>query len=289
VGQLDPRVLKEFEITVADIRGRLSSRLTGLKSTYWKCIFDNIESITDRLTSKSRDELMRTAGANTHIDFTKANVYAVVVWVIKQANSHIDSQLLEYYDRLMKRANVVNYVSNKKVFKEDRWGEMKEEMSHVRLAHRIVLEYCGFDNSYGEAKYLTDRFCNLILDLRSIGKTLGFSVHIPRVERYDHEFRPGKSRPIYASHDGENVVLARVTLFKNGNCHIKFNEAFLLALNVRYGKLRGWIKTPREAAKEMVNEGSPKEKLKVMKEASKAFSADPHISLDPATLLESNS
>ena len=42
-----------------------------------------------------------------------------------------------------------------------------------------------------------------------------------------------------------------VRAFLNGNLHIKFNQQFMLALNVEVGRLLGWVHDAKEAADEM--------------------------------------
>ena len=35
------------------------------------------------------------------------------------------------------------------------------------------------------------------------------------------------------------------------NLHIKFNQQLIKMLNVEFGRLKGWIKTPKEASEEL--------------------------------------
>ena len=50
---------------------------------------------------------------------------------------------------------------------------------------------------------------------------------------------------------GDLVNLFVVRAFKNGNLHIKFNPMFICRLNVEFGRLKGWLKSPKEAEQEM--------------------------------------
>jgi len=45
-------------------------------------------------------------------------------------------------------------------------------------------------------------------------------------------------------------VFTTVKGFKNGNVHFQFNKEFIKKLNLEVGRLRGWIKSPQEAAEE---------------------------------------
>lgn len=42
----------------------------------------------------------------------------------------------------------------------------------------------------------------------------------------------------------------------NGNIHVRFNQKFALALNVEYGRLKGWIHSGKQAAEEMNDKGA---------------------------------
>jgi hypothetical protein len=52
----------------------------------------------------------------------------------------------------------------------------------------------------------------------------------------------------WLSPDGE--LLFQVKGFNNGNLHMRFAPAAIMALNVEAGRLLGWLKSPAEAATE---------------------------------------
>jgi site-specific DNA-adenine methylase len=288
VGRLHPRVLKEFEISVKDVREMLKRRIKELKNAYWKSIFDNMTPITSRLTSKTRDELLRKASSNTQIDFSKENVYAVVIWAIKNANDFIDQQLIEVYERMMYVSNCENYVSNSKVFKDDHWNRhnFREEATHVKLQHRIVMGWCGFNTDRWNARdhhsklWLNTSGIALIEDLSVVARTLGFEIVTLVGDQYNHVFqdtdKPGQAVEFYADYRGERILWATMKAYRNGNLHLKLNGSFTLALNAQFGKLKGWVHSHQEVAREM--------KAKPV-EAMRAFRAKTHINLDPSRLL----
>ena len=49
----------------------------------------------------------------------------------------------------------------------------------------------------------------------------------------------------------KNVTLFESRAYYNGNIHLRLNQAFIAKLNVLFGKLKGWVKSPKEAAEEM--------------------------------------
>jgi len=50
---------------------------------------------------------------------------------------------------------------------------------------------------------------------------------------------------------GDDKSLFDVRAFKNGNLHLKINPKFICRLNVEFGRLKGWLKSPKEAEVEM--------------------------------------
>jgi len=60
VGQLDPEVMRELEVTPLKIMECLKARMKGLKNDYWQELFNHLDTITNRLTSKSRRSLLET-------------------------------------------------------------------------------------------------------------------------------------------------------------------------------------------------------------------------------------
>ena len=65
-------------------------------------------------------------------------------------------------------------------------------------------------------------------------------------------FRSCKKVFTYYDHTTEKyVTLFECRAYYNGNLHLKLNQAFLAKMNVQFGKLKGWVKSPKEAADEM--------------------------------------
>jgi hypothetical protein len=121
IEQLDKNIFKELNVDIASIREGLKLRIKGLKNLYWQELFNNLDTITSRLTADSRKKMFRKLTENTTIDFTADNAYQIVLWVIKNANDYINEQLVEVYLWMSKTENIINYKSNKKVFEKERW------------------------------------------------------------------------------------------------------------------------------------------------------------------------
>lgn len=261
VGQLDAGLMKEFDINPPKILKLLKDRLKGLKKLYWSELLSRMAEITDRLISKKRKQLFDTFNDNGHVDFTESNIYAVVIWILKNASKYIDSQLIETYENAISKANCRNYKSNTRVFEYDRWRYNQDKPSHVFLEYRLVLEHCGrIERNYSNTYRLSENACEYLKDLLTIANNLGFQCQTSedRLWHYSREsyWFPGKPQEFRCIYKSNNEVLMEVKAHLNGNIHVRFNQKFALALNVEYGRLKGWIHSGKQAAEEMNDKGA---------------------------------
>jgi hypothetical protein len=251
IGKLDIELLKEFDIEIPKILKLLKERLAGLKNRYWNEIISRMNELTSRLTTKNRNSLLKKLQENGHVDFTEENIYSTIVWILKNANSYIDSQLIEVYEKMINKANVKNYKSNTNVYEYDRWRYNEEKPSHISLEYRLVLEYCGRVEKKWSNKYtLNESGCDFIRDLLTIANNLGFQANTVdnRLANWSNEWVPGHTEE-FLTNSGD--VLFEVKGHKNGNLHMRMNQKFALALNVEYGRLKGWIHSKDQANYEL--------------------------------------
>jgi hypothetical protein len=96
VSELDEDLLKELNVDVKNLLNAFKEKIEGLKNLYWQEIFNNLDSITTRLTSRTRESLLNTLMSNTNIDFTTSNVRSVVIWVIKNSSKYFKIFFIEY-------------------------------------------------------------------------------------------------------------------------------------------------------------------------------------------------
>lgn len=262
VSQLDVDLLREFDISPPRIMACLKNRLAGLRADYWNELFSRLSTITDRLASQSRKNLLETLQRHVHVDFTLSNIYAVVVWVIKNANRYIDSQLIATYELMVDKCNVILYKSNQKTWRDEQWRyvrEGEEKPSRYSLDYRIVTHRVGgIRTSYSWEKGLEERAAFFLGDLLTIARNLGFKCHTNdnRVRwRGGEEWKPGAAEVFYfIDKEGDRDMLFDVRAFKNGNIHLRLNKQFILALNVEHGRLKGWLRSPEEAVAELGEE-----------------------------------
>jgi hypothetical protein len=256
VGKLDVSLLKEFNINPQVVMECLKTRLSGLRSDYWQELFSHLEAVTNRLTSRSRRALLDTLQRHVHVDFTESNIHAVVVWVIKNANLYLESQLIETYEHMVDKCNVIMYKSNAHAWVEERWRYSSEprQNSHYGLDYRIVTHRMGgMRSSYGYTE-LEESAGEFLGDLLTVARNLGFECTTnPHLLNHSgrREWTGGERYEFHGMHRGRSVVLFDVRAFKNRNLHIRFAKPLILALNVEHGRLKGWLRSREEAAEEL--------------------------------------
>lgn len=252
VSSLDADLLKAIGVSIDNVKQCLEMQIKGLKVKYWKELLNSLDSITTRLCVKPRNNILDKISKNMNVDFTKDNIREIVLWVIKNANSYIDEQLIEFSENLSDRANVALYKSNEYVFKDENWRYTRDKnLDRFKLEYRVVVSrYYNCWNTYG-AKQLADNASGFIDDMMVVAYNLGFDTSsTPRSNMMN--WKAGKSNLImYKNSDGNDEVLADVKIYMNNNIHVKFNKAFMCKLNVEFGRLKGWIKDWKDASAEM--------------------------------------
>ena len=251
IEQLDYEVLKELDVNLGGIKEAIKLKIEGLKNVYWQELFDNLDSITQRLTDGSKKSMLEKLNSNTNIDYSAENAYAIVIWAIKNANKYFDSQLVAVYKAITTPEAVKNYVSNKNIV-SDNWRFCRDEHTHYILDYRIVCpRYNNFnESSYGDYDYpngLSKGTHGFINDVCVIANNLGFPA---RETSLSFQWAPGKEKEIYCDHKGKKKLLMQVRAYKNGNLHFKLNQEFMTAFNIEASRLNGWVKSNEHMKKE---------------------------------------
>lgn len=226
---LDAELLKELNIKLYSLCEALKLKIQNLKDKYWSELFDKLDKITSRLTKKSRKCLLDTLKEKMTIDFTEDNIYAVVLWVMKNANLYYNQQLIEVFLQLSNFESVKKYKSNQNTWKEEnwRWHDDKVKHKNYTLDYRIVVP-----NQYD---------ITLINDLIVIARNLNFNLI-------------KDNRLVFLNKENKQDILFGYKLFKNNNLHIKFNKKFIKAINIEASRLLGWVKDWSEVKEEFNEE-----------------------------------
>jgi 16S rRNA G966 N2-methylase RsmD len=267
LGELDADLLKELNVDLKNLCNAFREKINGLKRLYWHEIFDNLHELTSRLTSKSRSKMVSELNSNTNIDFTAGNIRSVVIWAIKNANKYFDTQLVEIYDDFTCEEGIALYKSNihwqRDTFRYYRFYEdLEKNAIRYALDYRIVRHHhkC-FDYSFSnDFRGVDNSAKEIINDLVTVATNLGFS----KIDKAnEHNWFPSKANelemlnPHFDSEKEEDnkknpkwVTFARIKMFKNGNIHFQFNKDFIKRFNLEAGRLKGWLKSPQDAADE---------------------------------------
>lgn len=250
IASLDYDILKELNVDISKLMEGLKLKVESKKREYWRELFDRLDKITNRLTSKSRQEILETLNGNTNIDFNEENIFNVVLWTMKNANKYFDEQLKTMFITLTEPENIKNYKSNQKTWKKEGWryNVDKKEMSHYILDYRIIV------HSY---EYKT-----LVNDLITIANNLGFKTE-QRVETniyksiYDYSSNQQKQDfgQIYFTKKGKNNededdLLLYYKAYKNYNLHLRISKKFMKAFNIEASRLFGWVKNKEDVLNE---------------------------------------
>jgi len=256
--RISPSILRSMDASLNEIKNALKEKIKGAKSKYWKMTFDRLDTLTSRLTKKTRESMLRRIAGYSGIDYTAQNIHIVVKWALDNANTYLDEQFLELYDTLSDTKNVRNYKSNKKVFEDNRWRSRDDQApnSHYLLEYRIVTERVGgLHNSefggYSATNGLSERATDFLNDLMTVAGNLGFT---PTSEVKDFEWESGQPNEMLGidTGTGEQRTLVRVKAFLNGNMHLFFDRKLMQVMNVEHGRLKGWIHKPTpQSAEEM--------------------------------------
>ncbi|MGD8116939.1 DUF4942 domain-containing protein [Vibrio sp. TRT 29B02] len=268
---IDAALLNEVGIELVAVQQGLQLKIEGLKNRYWRELFDNLDTVTSKLTDASRNHLLDTLFAKTYVDFSPQNAHNLLVWVIKNANEYYDQQLIKLVDTMAEAANVKLYKSNQRTFTKQEWrySYTPEWLSHYKLELRVILT---------GSKATKPSF---IQDILTIASNLGYDTS-KTVWPAKGEWVYGQPETFtYFNHTkGETLELMQVKMFQNGNYHIKFNQEFLLRLNVEFGRLSGWIHNAQQAHDEL---DIP------LKAAQSHFGKNLQLTVNPSMLLEHKS
>ena len=259
VCDLDSELLTELGVSVRGLKGALKLKISSLKDSVWRELFDNLSAVTDRLTSDSRRRMLDKLMGQTNIDFTASNAEALIIWMIKNANQYYEQQLITVVERMTEKANVVMYKSNQRTFGDEQWRYCRRpaDLERYQLEYRVVLDrvggLCNSEYSFEHtASGLSDRAAEFIDDLRTVASNIGFDTFgLAGAHSFQWASNLKNEFEYTDITTGEAKVLMEVKAFKNGNLHIKFAPDFMIKLNVEMGRLKGWVKSASHAADEM--------------------------------------
>ena len=259
--KLDADIFKELKVDVNMLKNSLRERLKGLKLLYWDLLFKKYDKLTQRLTTKGRDKVVKRLNDNTAIDFTIENIFQLTMWIIRHSNTLFDEQLTDFFFTLARSENIHRYKSNLR-WNDSDWKYLKDKcyrngwyreeearanLKNVMLDYRIIVtDWRNFDTTWHNR--LTDSCRDFLYDMSVIGENLGFHLDFKIPDKYEDIDTDDWSNFDIMTTDGK--LFANVKLYKNGNKHIKFCKEFMQKLNVEMARINGWIHSKEEAQEE---------------------------------------
>lgn len=249
---LDNKTLEDIGVDTLKVRESLKYKIEHTKILYWHIVFNYLDEITTRLTYDARDELFKKFDRLNQVDFNESNIRSVVIWVLKNASSLFDDQLVKLYKTFTQPDNIIKYKSNQRVFKRDEWYNNHFDrdftVSRYCLSYRIICDGLYFRSSTWRGGYEIDRSKaqTIVDDLCAVAYNLGFvsaSKDIP--ESFGEKY-------YILMPDGKPLI--EFKFYQNGNTHLKLNKEFAKALNVEVARLLGWIRDKSEIKDEFPDE-----------------------------------
>jgi len=261
LGELDAEIFEELNISIENLIEACKLKIKGLKKLYWQELFNKLKKINSRLILKYRQELIEKMNSQTAIDFDESNIYAVLIWVIKNSNDYFEKQIVDVFQSFCEPENIKNYKSNQKTWEKEGWRFRQQNPSHYTLELRVIKYLSHIDGYYLDKGQLCwsdkEEINNKLNDIFVIAESLGF-----KVINYETKIIENKEQRVdkiidsvgnfefLAKYQDKEIKFLDFKLFKNGNGHFKFNQEFIKKFNVEASRILGWIKSPKEAAQE---------------------------------------
>lgn len=244
ISALDPVLLQELGVEYDSLCEGVKDKLFGFRNVYWGLLFEELDTLSSRLTSKHRQSLLNTLAANS-LDFTYTNAIYIVSYAVEMANELVEQSLIDVYKNLTSEDAILrHYKSNSHVYKDD-WrhthGSLNDKASYL-LDYRFVYSqsWSNFSNDSWK-KGLADGARSFVNDLLVVFTLLGYS-GIYGDTNYD-EIVSGSKLIIHGTEPcGKSVELLKVRFFKNGNRHCSFSQKAMLRFNITVSRLLGWIR-----------------------------------------------
>jgi hypothetical protein len=250
ISELDPVLLKELGVEYDGIRKGVKEKLFGYRNVYWSLLFEHLDAISSRLTSKHKKDLLNKLSANA-LDFTYLNAIYIISYAVEMGNELIEQSLIDVFQSLTSPDSISRYYkSNQHVYRDD-WRYNKEQFkaSKFALDYRFISSSWSNFSSNSWEKGLNESARSFCDDLMVAFNLLGYG-RINKSLAYD-SFSYGDTLFIKGETvDGKMIELVKIKFYKNGNRHISFDQSAMLRLNVTVSRLLGWVRSKEEYANE---------------------------------------
>ncbi|MGR5299378.1 DUF4942 domain-containing protein, partial [Vibrio mediterranei] len=252
ISVLDGALLQELGVEYKAVREGLKEKLLGFRNVYWSLLFDELDVISSRLTSKNKQQLLNTLTANA-LDFTHKNATYIISYAVEMANELIEQSLIEVFKALTCEKSIQrHYQSNEHMYR-DSWrynSQLPNDKARYVLDYRFVSSHSrNFSAHSWEYGICDDARCfcdDLMVALKLVGyEQFSLSCAYKQLRAGDKLVIKG------VEPSGQVVDLVHIRFYLNGNRHIKFNQQAMLRINCTVSRLLGWVRSKAEFEQEI--------------------------------------
>jgi hypothetical protein len=251
IGKLDPNLLQEIGVKIESIKQNVSDKLFGFRNVYWALLFDQLDALSSRLTTKHKKDLLNTLKANS-LDFTYTNATYIIRYGVDLANGLIEQSIVDVFKGLTSSAAISkHYKSNEHVF-NDNWrynNDGNSQKAKYTLDYRFIVKSWGNFGSNSWENGLTDSAREFTNDLTVIFNLLGYS-NIYLSQSMQQTEAGDKIMIRGTDPDGKLIELLQVRYYGNGNRHLRWNQNAMLKFNLVASRVLGWVRSKAEFEEE---------------------------------------
>jgi len=248
IGALDSSLLKEMGVDYDSLKKGIRAKISGFRNVYWSLLFNKLDALTSKLTSKNKRRFLNELNANK-LDFTYKNAIYIVDFAVKQANRLIEDSLISVFKDLTSPESISRYYKSNLHVLNDSWRYAKEESfskAKYLLDYRFI--YSSYENIDKYRGGLNESAASFTRDLVVVFNLLGYtSVYI---DRPFNLMSAGDKISIWGVESGETIELVSIKYYKNGSRHLRFQQNALLKFNIIISRLLGWVRDKTEFSEE---------------------------------------
>jgi hypothetical protein len=246
ISTIDPELLQELGVCYDALRSGAKEKMFGYRNVYWSLLFDKLDAISSRLTSKYRSQLLNKLAANS-LDFTYTNALYIISYAVDFGNDLIEQSLISVFTGLTSPKSISRYyVSNEHLYKDDwRYNNSDNDKAKYLLDYRFI--HTSSQNFYTESykNGINDTARAFTSDLTVMFNLLGYT-NIYLTTPYENMCPGDKLSIIGTDPEGDILELVAIRYYLNGNKHLLFNSSAMLRLNMTASRLLGWVRSKED-------------------------------------------
>ena len=246
ISNIEPQLLQELGVDYDALCKGIKEKSLGYRNVYWSLLFEKLDAISSRLTSKHKNDLLKKLSSNA-LDFTYTNTVYIIHYAVEIGNELIEQSLIDVFENLTSADAISHYYKSNEHVYQDNWRHTRSEKNKSKylLDYRFIHgSWSNFGSNSWERGLNEGARC-FTSDLMVAFKLLGYT-KVYSDDSFEAIEAGGKLSIIGFDPDGNETELAQIKFYKNGNRHLKFNQKAMLRLNVTVSRLLGWVRSKNE-------------------------------------------